>query len=147
MGSLKSLKTKTHKFLDLNNTEKLVFVKYSLLYPFFLILFRSIGYKNVKNSIDYLIRSKTDSVMDKPLSAADKISNMVNIAAANCFIGSTCLERSLFTYFILGLNGIKSDLKIGVDNNEYAFKAHAWVEKEGTVLKGSKNPVNKYSAF
>ena len=147
MGSLKSFKTKIHKFLGLSNTEKLIFVIYSLLYPVYLILFRSIGYKNIKSSIDYFIRPKTGSFTDKPLSAADKISDMVNLAAANCLFSSTCLEKSLFTYFILGLNGIKSDLKIGVDNEDSAFKAHAWVEKEGTVLKGSENPVNKYSAF
>jgi len=147
MESLHSFRIKIEKFFGLSIHEKWGFIKYSFSYSFYLLLYRTIGYKKIRNSVEYLIRPHLESKVDKSISSADNLSKTVNLALENIFFNTTCLEKSLFTYFILGLNGIKSELKIGVDNGENNFKAHAWVEKEGIVLNGQENPLEKYSAF
>ncbi len=147
MELLHSVKSKIGRFTTLSNIEKWSFIKYSFFYNLYLLLFRTAGYKKARNLVEYIISRRTGSNKDKSLSEADNLSKIINLALGNTLFNSTCLEKSLFTYFILGINGIKSELKIGVENSENRFSAHAWVEKEGIVLNGQDNPLEKYSAF
>lgn len=147
MELLKSLKRKASKFFSLENSFKWRFIKYFLSYPFYLAIFRTAGFKRTKGYIEYRISKKNNSTSNVTFKAAEDISSTINLAASNFPLSSSCLEKSIFIYFILALNGIESDIKIGVDKDNNEFKAHAWVEKEGLVLKGSEGPLDKYSSF
>lgn len=147
MELLRLVKTKIIKFTALTNTEKWGFIKYSFVYHLYLLLFRASGYKKTRKLVDYLVSPRDGSIKDKSFAKADKFSGLINLAIGNTPFKSTCLEKSLFIYFILALNGIKTELKIGVNSGENSFSAHAWVEKEGFVLVGQENPLKKYSAF
>ena len=51
----------------------------------------------------------------------------------------SCLPRAVATKYLLGRNGHDADLVIGVAHNAFGkLRAHAWVEKEGTVLIGEE---------
>ena len=49
----------------------------------------------------------------------------------------TCLTQALAAYVLLGRRGHHSNLRIGVTRDpKGTFVAHAWLEKDGTVLIG-----------
>jgi transglutaminase superfamily protein len=49
----------------------------------------------------------------------------------------TCLTQALAAHVLIGRSGLKSDLRIGVTRNQRGnFEAHAWLEKDGTVIIG-----------
>jgi hypothetical protein len=71
------------------------------------------------------------------------------IVAAQQFapIHSTCLERSLALWWLLGRQGVVSQLRIGVRKDGQKFAAHAWVEREGVAIGESEAPHLHYAAF
>jgi len=48
--------------------------------------------------------------------------------------GASCLDRSVFLWFILRQHGIHGDLRIGVANTGDVIDGHAWIEHHGWVL-------------
>jgi len=50
---------------------------------------------------------------------------------------ATCLTRSLALRYLLEQAGLSAEIQIGVKNDEEgAFKAHAWVTLDGEILTG-----------
>lgn len=147
MASLVSFKNKLRKFSDLPANEKAGFVKYSVAFPFFLFVFRLAEYKRTKIVIERYIKpimrknSLKDNKYDK------NIPKIINYSVSNNIFKSTCLEQSLFTYLILGLNGVKSNIKIGVNKTGKDLLAHAWVEKDNITINSNTNPAQNFSAF
>ena len=146
MVSLHSLNNKFSKFSRLTLSEKCAFITYLIIFPLFLLVYRTIGYNKARKFTDYLVKPTKDSlkITGKELLNHSKI---INTSLGNCIIKSTCLEKSLFTYLVLGLKGFNSDLKIGINNDENKFQAHAWVEKEQIVLNDQQDSVENFSAF
>lgn len=46
----------------------------------------------------------------------------------------TCLRRSLTLQKLLAGQGVKADLRIGVNKNDGVFAAHAWIEAGGEIV-------------
>jgi len=59
----------------------------------------------------------------------------------------TCLEESLALWWLLGRQGIASELRIGVRKRDEKFEAHAWVEREGIALNEPEALHQHYAAF
>ena len=146
MGSLNTAKDKFINFLNLPVKDKIKTVLYSVVFIFFLITFRLFGYKKVRNLIDKIIssKSKAESPSENFIKNESKI---IGYSAENSIFSATCLEKSLFSYFILGLYGINCDLKIGVNNASQEFSAHAWIEHEGQILNDTPEVIKKISPF
>jgi hypothetical protein len=52
-------------------------------------------------------------------------------AARHHLYSMRCLPRALCLRWLLGRQGIRTDLRIGVARGEAGLDAHAWVEREG----------------
>jgi len=74
-------------------------------------------------------------------------SRMVNAAIGHVWRASTCLEKSLALWWLLGHQGIASQLRIGARKLNNKFEAHAWVERDGTTLSDSQQEHRHYAAF
>jgi len=72
---------------------------------------------------------------------------MVLAAARRSLVGVSCLERSLVLWWLLGRQGIASQLRIGVRTDNQKFAAHAWVECQGLALGEPEAPHLHYAAF
>jgi len=72
---------------------------------------------------------------------------MVNAAIGHVWRASTCLEKSLALWWLLGHQGIASQLRIGARKLNNKFEAHAWVERDGTTLSDSQQEHRHYAAF
>lgn len=148
MELLVSIKNKIGKFTDLSGKEKSGFVTYSVFFSFFLLFYRLAGYKKTKSFVDYHIKklSFNKKTFKKPPHFTN-LSRIIKYSITNNILKSTCLEQSIFTYYILGINGIKSKIKFGVNNNINNFMAHAWVEKDNKIIDFNINSADIFSSF
>ena len=67
-----------------------------------------------------------------PPDAVGRVSSAVNIACIWYWKEVLCLQRSAVTACLLKRQGVPAQMVIGVQR--MPFKAHAWVEVEGTVI-------------
>lgn len=58
-----------------------------------------------------------------------------------------CLSQSLTLWWLLRCQGIDSDLRIGVCEDEHELKAHAWIEYKGQPVNDTPNVYERFVAF
>ncbi len=51
-------------------------------------------------------------------------------------IRATCLTQALVLSVLLGRRGVAAQLRIGVSRQAGRFAAHAWLERDGSILPG-----------
>jgi hypothetical protein len=90
-----------------------------------------------KNSIDIV----------GDLERTELTSRIVNAAIRHVWRASTCLEKSLALWWLLGRQGIACELRIGARKLEGKFEAHAWVEREGAALSEPQQEHRHYATF
>ena len=69
----------------------------------------------------------------------DQAARMVSIAAVRGPYKARCLEQALTVWWMLGLMGIKSTIRLGIYKSGEAVEAHAWVLHEGKIVIGQMN--------
>lgn len=75
------------------------------------------------------------------------LTRLVQGAAAWSLHHPTCLHRSLTLWWLLGRQGIASELRIGVRKEQGRFEAHAWVEYQGMALNDGLDVGSRFAAF
>lgn len=84
---------------------------------------------------------------DSALQLATSISRLVQAAASRMPFTISCLVRSTTLWWFLRRQGIPSDMRIGINQQQEGFHAHAWVEINGVVLNDRADIHEQYSAF
>lgn len=74
-------------------------------------------------------------------------SRMVDAAVRHAWRSSTCLEKSLALWWLLGRQGIASELRIGARKVQDKFEAHAWVERLGIAVNEPEQLHRHYAPF
>jgi hypothetical protein len=72
---------------------------------------------------------------------------MVRSAAYRSLGTPTCLEKSLVLWWMLGRQGIASNLRIGTRKTGDKFEAHAWVECNEMAINEPEELHKHYTAF
>jgi hypothetical protein len=72
---------------------------------------------------------------------------MVNAAVRHAWRSSTCLEKSLALWWLLGRQGITCELRIGPRKVDGKFEAHAWVERQGVAVNEPEQLHRHYAPF
>lgn len=78
---------------------------------------------------------------------AQAIAAMVKLGARRAPLRASCLRESLALWWLLRLEGIDSDLRIGVRKESGRLQAHAWVEHLGQVLNDSQDAPLRFAVF
>ncbi len=60
---------------------------------------------------------------------------------------ASCLDRSVFLWFVLRQHGITGDIRIGVTRSDDGIDGHAWVEFDGAVINDSSDVSNRFVVF
>ena len=81
------------------------------------------------------------------LQQASTTTRLVQAVASRMPFTITCLARSTTLWWFLRRQGIASEIRIGVNQQEGDFHAHAWVEADGIVLNDKPDIHQQYSAF
>lgn len=74
-------------------------------------------------------------------------SRMVNAAIRHVWRASTCLDKSLALWWLLGRQGIACEVRIGARKQGGKFEAHAWVERDGVAVNEPQQGHRHYAAF
>jgi len=72
---------------------------------------------------------------------------MVNTAVRHVWRASTCLEKSLALWWLLGRQGIACEVRIGARKQGGKFEAHAWLERDGVAINEPQQEHRHYAAF
>ncbi len=59
----------------------------------------------------------------------------------------SCLDRSVFLWFVLRINGIEGELRIGVAPNADTIDGHAWVEHDDVVINDEPDIAQRFAVF
>ena len=61
--------------------------------------------------------------------------------------GATCLDRSVFLWFLMRQHGLDGRIRIGVAFDEGRLDGHAWVELDGVVVNESPTVADHFAVF
>ncbi len=79
------------------------------------------------------MQSETSSVR------VGQAARMVSIAAVRGPYKARCLEQAITVWWMLGLMGIRSTIRLGIYKSGESVEAHAWVLHEGQIVIGQMN--------
>lgn len=84
-------------------------------------------------------RCRGDSKPDRLIAEVDAVTTRPRTPS--------CLDRSLFLWFVLRIHGINSNLRIGIAPDTNTIDGHAWVELDGTVLNDDQDVPQHFAVF
>lgn len=61
--------------------------------------------------------------------------------------GGTCLDRSVFLWWLMRVRGLDGNLRIGVVVADGRLDGHAWVELDGFVVNDDFDIADRYEVF
>ena len=61
--------------------------------------------------------------------------------------GATCLDRSVFLWFLMHQRGLDGRIRIGVAFDKDRLDGHAWVELDGRVVNDDPNIAKDFAVF
>jgi hypothetical protein len=136
------------RFNALPRPAKTLFLRAVLLLPLLAASLRLRGFQATKRWLQkYPGHPKETTSASASETIVKLTARMVLAADRFAPTHSTCLERSLVLWWLLGRQGIGSQLRIGVRKDGPRFAAHAWVEREGIAIGESETPHLHYAAF
>ena len=144
------------KLKALSAAEWKVLIASLLLLPYIALVLRLKGFKWTRNFMQNRIPQTKDTgpaeesspaELQNRLATAQSVARMVSIAANHGLYRANCLKRSLATWWLLQRRGISTELNIGVNKDDGAFNAHAWVEYMGHTLVEADDVKEKFSTF
>jgi len=61
--------------------------------------------------------------------------------------GATCLDRSVFLWFLMRQRGLDGRIRIGIAFDDDRLDGHAWVELDGVVVNDDPNVADHFAVF
>ena len=135
------------RFSALERTARGIFLRAAALLPLISLSLRLRGFRKTQAFVQKTIPSSKDGRDNSAPECTDLTVRMVRAAVRHSPGHPTCLEESLALCWLLGRQGIASELRIGVRKQNEKFEAHAWVERDGTALNEPESSHEHYAAF
>jgi hypothetical protein len=136
------------RFSLLERSAQRVFLRAIVLLPLVSLSLRWRGFRVTQAALE---RFLSPAGLEKDSEAASRraalSAHMINVADRHGLVHPSCLVKSLTLWWLLGREGIRSDLRIGIRKENETFEAHAWVEREGVALNEPDEHHRHYAAF
>jgi len=142
--------TDLNKVGGLSRKDRRLLLQSVLLLPVIHIALLLLGYHRLRGVMEKLIPLQPiDATISETeiLGRAREIARIVSIAAQHGLYKGTCLRRSLLAWWFLRREGIQSEICFGVRMIDRQLEAHAWVERNGTVINDSAKVHENYQAL
>jgi hypothetical protein len=114
-----------------------------LVLPIAHLLLRTAGYTRSLRLGERLSPTRTEPADAEQ--RATTTTRLVWIAARKTHLPSTCLSRSLALWYLLRLQGVPTEIQIGVQAGGATLDAHAWVVQRGRVLNDDAELTARYA--
>jgi hypothetical protein len=135
------------RFSALGRTARGLFLRAAALLPLISLSLRLRGFRKTQASLQkYLSISSKEDDSSVP-SRVGLTVRMVRAAVRHSIGHPSCLEESLALWWLLGRQGIASELRIGVRKHVEKFEAHAWVERKGVAVNEPESLHEHYAAL
>jgi hypothetical protein len=135
------------RFSALERPARSLFLRASALLPLISLSLRLRGFRKTQAFLQKFLSLPSHPADTSASSSADLTARMVRAATRHTLGPATCLEESLALWWLLGRQGIGSDLKVGVRKDGERFQAHAWVERDGVALNEPEAKHQHFAAF
>ena len=135
------------RFSALERKARGLFLRAAVLLPLISLSLRLRGFRKTQTTLQKLLSSPNGAGDGSPREATNLTVRMVRAAVRHGFGHPTCLEESLALWWLLGRQGISTEMRIGVRKHSEKFEAHAWVEREGAALNEPEALHEHYAAF
>ena len=136
------------RFSALERPAQELFLRAVVLLPLVALSLRWRGFRATRVALQRFL-AKTNPESDAVFASKDAAvtAHMVNAADRHGLVHPSCLAKSLTLWWLLGRQGIRSHLRIGIRKEKEKFEAHAWVERDGIALNELDEPHHHYAAF
>jgi len=135
------------KFLALPNREQALLLQAMILLVFTRIGLRTLPFASLRYVLAKLAANKARIGIGAREEIIEQIIWAVDTVGRHLPLFGTCLTQALAAHVLLARHGQPSDLRIGVTrDSDGKFVAHAWLEKQGTILIGG-GPSEHYTAM
>jgi hypothetical protein len=125
-------------------TDTLRLVGFAVGVRFTRLSIRLVGFAS---TVNFLRRfSRPDPHDPIPPQAVARLSTSVARVSESPYHAS-CLDRSLFLWFLLRRRGLDGTLRIGVAFDDDDLVGHAWVELGGTVVNDDPDVADHFAVF
>ena len=141
---LKSLR----RFSALERTAQKLFLRALVTLPLVALSLKLRGFDATRSTLRKKLSQPTAQTDSDSLNKQIALTaHMVNAADRHGLVHPSCLFKSLTLWWLLGRQGIPSQLRVGVRKEGGNFEAHAWVEREGIALNEPEERHRHYAAF
>lgn len=135
------------RFSALGRTARGLFLRAAALLPLISFSLRVRGFRKTQALLQGLFPTSNEEADSSLPRRIELTVRMVRAAVRHSIGHPTCLEESLALWWLLGRQGIVSEVRIGVRKQNEKFEAHAWVESAGTALNEPESLHAHYAAF
>jgi hypothetical protein len=135
------------KFFRLTWQERWILLQAFAFLPLIAVGFYCMNFQRLSSILVRFSPMSGEVCSDAAMQQATAAAHLVQAAASRTPFKITCLVRSTALWFLLRRQGIGSEIRIGVNQQEGKFKAHAWVESNGIVLNDRNDIHNQFAAF
>ena len=113
----------------------------ALLLPAGRVLLPSIGVERTRRIVGGAVRVLPPYGDAGP---ADRVPGFVRTVDASLPGASTCLVRAIVCESLLTVHGHPAAIRFGVARDAEEFQAHAWVERDGDVVLGELEDLDRF---
>jgi hypothetical protein len=136
------------RFSALEPPARNIFLRAAALLPLISLSLRLRGFRKTQAHLQGHFSGKIAAPDASSRSECVAVTARMVRAAVHHGLGrSTCLEESLALWFLLGWQGIASQVRIGIRKDSRKFEAHAWIECDGVALSEPEENHHHFSAF
>lgn len=126
----------------------MLFLRAVAMLPLVSLSLRLRGFGPTRSSLQKRLSSSLSPAKRDSLSKrASLTAHLVQAADLHGLVHPSCLAKSLTLWWLLGRQGIRSRLRIGIRKENNKLEAHAWVEREGVALNEPDEQHRHYAAF
>lgn len=131
------------KLTNLSAREFFFLIISSITLPLVGLLLRFRGFRRTEKLLSRFSRAPRDEAM----SEADvrEIAGMVSLAATHGIYRAQCLPQAIALWWMLGLLGVLSTVRLGIYKTEGGVEAHAWVLYNDEIVIGELSMLDEYT--
>lgn len=134
-------------FIDLNKSLKeydRMIIRTRIFTIFTETVLRYTSLKTTEKLLSIFFKNVPSPDYNETIIIIDRYTTIFNKMNQQAYLKGRCLSQSLVMRLLLNREGISSELKIGVRQDDGKFDAHAWLEKEGTLLNDHPSVIADY---
>jgi hypothetical protein len=139
---------KLQRFRTLDRLTQKMFLRALFTLPAVSLSLKLRGFQATRNVLQLTLSGVVpNQTLDSLKTRIAVTAHMVNSADRHGLVHPSCLAKSLTLWWLLGRQGITSNLRIGIRKENEKFAAHAWVERDGVALNEPEEHHHHYAAF